>query len=458
MSKLILSTVFFILASVAIGQLPPPPSSSRPVRGTSRSNGWRSVNSLPAQPGFVSLEGRFRIGFPKDVQGFGAVSPKQTGTTASGQQFTWKFAEAEVVGFFLDFPDSQLTGSVEEVSQITANSKKLVSERMPGAKLLSEAATAVNGVRGSYLIYDLGPDGFISVHFFLDKKRLYRFNATFKERAVDEILNSVFKSFELITQDEVNSEVQLKYERMKPSLLPQSPVVAKLTSDAQDEGLKGKVRKVITESEDQSGTWSVQGRKFSSVAYYDQNGALTQRDSYDSQGNPFQITVYGYIDGKRVSNSKMTSYEYDPPPAVVPSGALNAKSSLKKDQRYEYSFEYRYENGKLAEKQMLFNDGRKGMRYVYKRTSSQVDELVYSEDGDLNQRYLSVIDTNGNEIERTDFGLANFKIYGDRKYKSSYELDENGNWIKQTNWKAVLENGSQNWQTYSVYYRTIVYY
>jgi hypothetical protein len=245
---------------------------------------------------------------------------------------------------------------------------------------------------------------------------------------------------------------------MKPAPLPQSPVVAKLTTDAEDANLKGKVKKVITESEDRSGTWSVQGRKLSSVVYYDQNGALTQRDSYDSQGNPFQITVYGYIDGKRVSSSKIIRYEYDPPSAAAPPGMANAEPPRKGDPRYEYSFEYKYENGKLVERQMVFNNGRKAMRYVYKHSPNQVEELVYTDEGKLNQRYLSILDANRNETERTDFGVVDFDIYGDRKYKSSYEFDALGNWVKKTTSKAVTENGVTTWPPYSVHYRTITYY
>ena len=244
---------------------------------------------------------------------------------------------------------------------------------------------------------------------------------------------------------------------MKPPPLPQTPVVLRLTSDAEDEGFKGKIKKVVEESEDSSGTWGVQGRKMSSVENFDEKGALTQSDDYDSQGNPFQITVYGYINGKRVSNSKTTNYEYDPPP---PPAVLSPKSSdvPKRDARYKYSFDYKYENGKLVESQLIYNNGRKGNRTVYKYSPNQVEELVYTEDGKLNQRYLSKLDPNGNEIEKTNFGLSNFDIYGDRHYKHSYEFDAAGNWVKRITLKETKENGVSSWQPAYISYRTITYY
>lgn len=456
MKKLLFFFLAVTSASTALSQ--PPPASGTSKGDVRKVAGWRSIKSVSLSDTFVSLEGRFAIALPKDVQGFAALSPKQTGTTATGHQFTWKFAEAEVIGFFLDFPDSTLTGSTADVAQITANSKKLVTDRLPNAKLLSESEFVSNGISSANFIYDVGAEGFMSVRLFLDGKRLYRFNAIFKERETEEILNTAFKSFKVIAQADVDAELQRKYEAMKPEPLPQSPIVVKLTSDAQDARFKGKVKKVVEESEDRSGTWSVQGRKLSSTVYYDENGALTRRDSYDSQGNPFQITVYGYIDGKRVSNSKMTRYEYDPPPAAAPPGAKGVEPVRKSDPRYEYSFEYKYENGKLAERQMVYNNGRKGMRYVYKNSPNQLEEFVYTEEGKLNQRYLSIQDANGNVSERTDFGVVNFKIYGDRRYRYTYEFDAAGNWTKKITSKEVTENGETKFQQYSIDYRTITYY
>jgi len=405
----------------------------------------------------VSLEGRFKIALPKSINGYGALSPQQTGTTATGEQYTWKFAEGDVIFFYLDFPDSNLTGSAADLARITENSKKQVTQRAPSAKLVSESQSNVNGVPASYFIYDLGTDGFKTVQLFIDKKRVYRIDATLKDRDLEKHLTSAFASFSLVSQAEVDAELARRYEAMKPPLLPQTPAVTRLTTDAQDEGMKGKVRKVIEESEDRSGTWGVQGRKTSSIEYYDQNGALTQRDLYDSRGKPSQITVYGYLDGKRVSNYKTVNEGSVFTVVGAPSLAV-AEAPKKSDPRYKYSYEYKYEDGKLVERQMLLNNGRKGMRYVYKHSPNQLEELVYSDDGKLNQRYVSILDANGNEIEETNFGIVNFEIYGDRKYKYDYEFDATGNWIKKVTLKEVKKNGVTSWQPDYISYRTITYY
>jgi len=450
--------VILICASSGLSQ-PPPPGAAGPSTGTIKKfAGWPSIATISSSDQFVSLEGRFRIRLPKDIQGFGSLSPKQTGTSATGQQYTWKFAEGEVVFFFLDFPDSTLTGSPADLAQITTNSKTMLAQKFPDAKLVSENQSTLNQVPSSFFVYDLGTKGVLAVQLYIDKKRVYRFNAVFKDMKTETFLVSAFKSFKLIAQSDVDAELRKMYEAIKPGPLPQIPVVARLTSDAQDDGLKGKVKKVVEESEDRSGTWGVQGRKISSIDYYDQNGSLTQRDSYDSQGNPFQITVYGYINGKRVSNSKTARYEYDPPPAAAPPRSATVDAKAKNDSRYVYSFEYKYESGKLVEHQLVYNNGRKGMRYVYKHSQNQVEELVYTDEGKLNQRYVSILDANGHEIEKTHFGLVNFDIYGDQRYKNTYELDSAGNWIKKITEKEVKENGVTSWQPAHVSYRTVTYY
>jgi hypothetical protein len=458
MKRLFLPLIFSLTASISFAQPQPPPAAGPGTSHATRFAGWPSMASLPPTDWFASIEGRFRIALPKSISGFAALSPKQTGSSATGQQYTWKFEEGDVISMFLDFPDSTLTGSTAELGQITTNSKSLVLKQFPAAKLVSENQSETNGIPSSYFMYDLGENGFLAVQLFLDKKRLYRFNAVIKDRKAEKYLTPVFASFKLISQAEIDAELNRRYEAMKPPPLPQTPVITRLTTDAQDESLKGKVKKVIEESEDRSGTWGVQGRKTSSIEYYDQSGALTQRDLYDSNGKPFEITVYGYLDGRRVSSSKFDSGSETSFSALGPPSPASQAPPRKSDPRFEYSFEYKYENGKLVERQMIYNNGRKGMRYVYKHSPNQVEELVYTEEGKLNQRYLSLLDANGNEIERTDFGVVNHDMYGDRKYRHSYEFDAVGNWTKKTTVKEVEEHGITSWQPAYVSYRTITYY
>ena len=128
----------------------------------------------------------------------------------------------------------------------------------------------------------------------------------------------------------------------------------------------------------------------------------------------------------------------------------------KPNPNYEYSFEYKYKDGKLIEKQMFFSSGKKGMRYVYNYSNNQVEELVYTTEGELNQKYLVTLNKNGNEIEKTSFGVT--KVYPNRKYRYEYEFDEKGNWIKKITSTEITENGKTTFKPTSVTYRTITYF
>ncbi|HEX8399529.1 MAG TPA: hypothetical protein VF644_18990 [Pyrinomonadaceae bacterium] len=244
-----------------------------------------------------------------------------------------------------------------------------------------------------------------------------------------------------------------KNEALKPPPLPQNPVIAKEKSDAEDEGLKGKVKQVTEELEESSGN-----RKLSDVMSFDERGNFLERDYFDSRGNVDSINMYGYIDGKRVVKSKYISHDYDPP-APPPLKKTETGDPVKKaDTRYDYSFQYKYANGKLTERQLISNTDELVTRYVYNHSNDKIEKLVYSKNGDLNQKFSVALDKNGNVIEEVFFGLKNADIYGDSKYFYTYEFDGRGNWIKKTATGELIRNGKVSAIPKYVKYRTIIYY
>ncbi|HEX8737668.1 MAG TPA: hypothetical protein VF721_20215 [Pyrinomonadaceae bacterium] len=413
---------------------------------------------LPARQPFVSLEGNLSVALPSQVQGFSPLSPKQLGLPGvTALEFTWKFQEGEVILSVINFPEGRLQGTEEELKALVANAKASFFQKFPQGKLLDEKAFKLGETPAYKIRYEMAENKYAIDRYYLLSNRLYRLAGIFQNSENEKFLNQAFDTFKLISKAEVEAERQRQFEALKPPALPQSPVAPKEKTDAEDENLKGKVKKIVQESEDLSGTRSVQGRKLSSVTYFNEKGNYVETDSYDFQGNLFLITMYGYIDGKRVSNSKEIRYEYDPPPAAAPKAKTN-EPAAKPDNRYEYSFEYKYVNGKLAEEQMFFNDGKKGMRYVYNHKGNQVEKLVYTTEGELNQKYLVTLDKDGNEIEEISYGLANYNIYGDRKYRYTYEFDDKGNWIKRITQTETTENGAASFKPGSVTYRTITYF
>ncbi len=459
LKKTVILTLILILGVVVIAQDSPPAISSAPKSAGGekpKSFSWGSIKNLSFATSFVSFDGRFKIGLSQQIQGFAGLSPKEVGVKASGSQFTWKFDEGEIVIAFLDFPKTDLLGTNEDIQRITQNTKKNILSRSPNAKIRDESFFNLSIFPASKMSFDF-PDKSVTVQrIYLVNNRMYRILAGFQNAENEKFVNVALDTFKFISQAEIETELQKKYESMKPAPLPQTPVVPKLKSDAEDENLKGKVKKVVEESEDLSGTWSVQGRKMSSVIYFNEQGNFVQQDLYDYKGLPDRIMVYGYISGKKVSREKTTNYD-DNPPIMAPAPiGKKAETLPKPDTRYNFSYDYKYLNGKLVEKIWRFNTGKLWLRNVFKHSTNQSEELVYSDDGKLNQHYSIKLDENGNELEKTDKDV--FGMYGERKYRYEYEFDNQGNWIKQITYKEEPKNGVKQFKPYSVDYRTITYW
>jgi hypothetical protein len=256
---------------------------------------------------------------------------------------------------------------------------------------------------------------------------------------------------------ELGPELIQRIQEGTPTALPQKPIVKRETTDAQDENIKGKVRRVVEEVEYFDDAGKPEARRFSSIEDYDANGHLLKRISFDSNG-PHEVTVFGHINGMRVSKYKYV------PGAQILSGAMSAedqalfKATRKADPRFDYEYRYKYENGQLIEMQMFYSDGSAGMRYTYRRTGNEFEELAYGYDKELNQKYVSKLDGRGNEVERLDVAVIN-QWRGDRKYKIKYEaFDKNGNWTKRARFQVVVEDGKEVLKPWSITYRTLTYH
>lgn len=257
-------------------------------------------------------------------------------------------------------------------------------------------------------------------------------------------------------QVELSPQIKKRIADATPKPLPQSPVAPKLKSDAEDENLVGKIKTVAKESQDLSGTWSYQGRHFDSITDFDENGNRVKAVYFSSNGNPYEVSVFGYVDGARASYYNTVSEGND-----MDTGAtLNevTKEKHAPDPRYSYKYEYKYVGGKLAEMQMYLNTGEKGMRYVYNYTGNQMEELAYGYNGKLNQKYITVFDQKNNEVERHNIAVINLPR-PDRNHLIKIEMsDEQGNWTKRTFLKITTENGKPTYEPAWVEYRAITYY
>lgn len=403
---------------------------------------------------FVSSFGRFSIALPNPTR-FGPLTIPTPLGNARGNLFQWETKEATFgVGYGdaaqpLDGPVATkqfFDGAAERFNKIaSANSGNVGSVKQI-------TLDKHQGIEQRVALFT----GSVIQRTYIASRRVYEIVAVMKnsQQAYESVAVGVLDSFKVLSEADVKTKEAQETAKAEPSPLPQTPVALRAGTDASDDGLLGNVRTVLTESADLSGTWSVQGRKRNSFDTYNEQGHKLKTDFYDYRGNLDRVFVYGFIDGSRVAATRTIEHEYNPPPIVItppPGGAVK-----KSDPRYEYRFEFKYDDKKrLTEKTWFHSNGEVWLRYVYKYNGSQMEQLVYSANGSLNQRYLSTLNDKGYEVERTFFE-RNGSIRTKESYK--YEFDSKGNWTKRTTSKVVMKDGREQLEPYSVYYRTITYY
>jgi hypothetical protein len=454
----LIAAVGINFTSIALGQ-GPPPAQALPAQTQSPSSPGGQTNrelppSLATGDNFVSLQGRFSVSLPQQNHAFRALALPTPFGIAKGDAYEWRMKEASFVVGYADAAqpvDTQETAK-QVFEALREEFKKIASAN--GGLVWKEKQVELGSHPGLEQRLDLFT-GFMVQRTYLVSRRLYQtvMVVSTAQREYAGVASKVLDSFKLLNESDVSSSLAEEAAKAEPSPLPQQPIAQRVGSDEGDNGLRGRVKTVLEESQDLSGTWSVQTKKRDSFENYNEQGNLTRRESYDYKGNLYDITVYGYIDGNRVSQWKTIQREYNPPPVMSPSGAVIKKW----DPRYQTRFEFKYDNQKrLIEHSWFHNNGERFLRYVYNYTGNEVEKLVYSEDGSLNQRSVSLLDSKGNQIERTSFDPRDGAAGA--KYSYVYEFDTNGNWTKRTTSKVITKDGRSQPEPLSVAFRTITYF
>jgi hypothetical protein len=413
----------------------------------------KNLPAISDADAFTSVDGGFSIALPKQIS---AYEPRSTDTPAGHVElvtYRWRMAEALFTVVRTDRPEKDLEATGQRYIDVFRDN--LMNRMQSKAKLLSETNISLAGHPGRELRLEFS-DGFIIARIYLVGNRLYQALAAYPtaNKAQEPKLVKVLDSFKLLSQAEVEAELKRKLAEATPSPLPQEPVAKRQGTDAEDEGLKGKVKTVFSEDEDLSGTWSVRKRKATFMSYYDKHGNLVREERYDYRGNPAEITLYGYLDGERVSVSKYLDYEYNPPAIAIASPP--GEPQPRRDTRYSTKYTYKYEHGRLIEKDWYNNAGQLFSRSIYKYTGNQKEILGYDDKGTLDRKDLYTLDDKGNVLEEITYNAKDDSIRS--KYSYSYEFDAKGNWTRRTVSKWVTKDGKSSYQPAWVDYRTITYY
>ena len=405
---------------------------------------------------FVSLQGRFSISLPKQVSSYSGIGTNLPEGRIEGDSFSWKTAEGLFEVTYMDLPAPLATKAVFD----RGRENKLLLNRQ--TRLAGEREISLAGSAGRETRFEL-PEGIQIVRTYLVGSRLYEASVYLpnslkpKEGAAVRVLDTL----KLLSQAEVAAARKKEADEASPGPLPQDKPAPKPKSDAEDEGLKGRVKTVFEESQDLSGTAVVGGRKPSAMEHYDQKGQLTRRELYDYKGNLWQIAVYGYVDGERVRSEETIRHEYDPPPMIAigpPADRAEAKPTPKPDPRYSSRYRYKYDDkGRQVEEVMYWNDGRLGAHTVINYRAGQLETLIYHAGGELVSKSVKTLDARGNVVETSYYDLKTDSV--ESRYSYVYDsFDAKGNWVKKTTSRWVTKEGKSFFEPSYVTYRTITYH
>jgi hypothetical protein len=248
-------------------------------------------------------------------------------------------------------------------------------------------------------------------------------------------------------------DIAKKIRENTPESLPQEPVAIKLTTDAKDENLKGKVKIVSVDLEAPLNSQ----RRPSTQDFYNEQGFFLKKITF-LEGLPSNIDVYGYLEGNRVSKDKMVQYKAGERPNVIQGNtnpSSNSDTKNKSDYQYSSKYTYKYSNTNQLKDSWVYNaDGSLSWHYVYNYKENQIEILAYTEEG-LNWKRIEIFDKNGNNTKETWLDKYG-KIFLDFTY--TYKLDAQGNWIEQRSFSKDKENKKSDSRLSAISYRTIEYY
>lgn len=409
-----------------------------------------SRQAAVAVDNFVSPQGGFAISLHREMYSYRAVGYSLPEGRVEGDAHGWENGDGVYEVTYLNLPAALAD---RRVLDRTRDNRLAVN---PKSKLVAEQELSLAGAAAGRELRFETPEGLTVVRTYLAGARVYELTVT-AAKGREEAAVRALDSFRLLPQAEVEAARRRQAAEAEPDPLPQSPAAPRPKSDAQEEGLRGRVKTVYSETQDLSGKWEVAGPKPSSMAHYDERGDLTRKVGYDSKGNLFQVQVYGYIDGERVSNYKLVRHEYDPP-AVAVSGRWGAAAEKPRpDPRYGSMYKYKYDaGGRLVEQALYRNDGELSSRRLYKYEGDKREELFYTADGKLNQRYVYTFDAEGRATEWAVYEPRDGSVRSRSSY--AYEFDARGNWVKRTTSEWVTKDGRSFFEPSYVTHRTITYY
>ena len=188
---------------------------------------------------------------------------------------------------------------------------------------------------------------------------------------------------------------------------------------------------------------------------FDPQGFLTKTVSYDHTGFPFMVSVYGFIDGMRVSKSGDVENERIFSAVAPIAGGTIPK---KRDERYAVRVVEKYDADKRVSERIFYNNyGDQFLRAIYSYRENRIEISEYRRNGAPDNNVSQVLDQKGNLIQKTVAYLG--KDPSERRYIYKYlSFDDKGSWTKRTVAYEVKKEGKITYTSEYIESRSIMYW
>ena len=226
-----------------------------------------SIRDLLAGKPYVSVDLNYSISLPEPTY-----------------SNNWIFQEGKIG---INVANADIAGGKQNLKGFTQINNNTLLSKIQG-KITDEKYYDAENVYSSITSFTFDDGNFGVRKFSLSDDRLYVMFAQFTNSADAEFFENAFKTFKPVGEAEVKVEVQRRLEEATPQELPQEPILKNQQSDAKEENLKGKVKKIVEESENISTEPEKRNRKISQTREYNNKGNLTKDVRIDYEEIPVQ--------------------------------------------------------------------------------------------------------------------------------------------------------------------------